>query len=359
MICWSCAAPRAGRQADDLQHRGELDRHVERGAPRREGAPPGRRRAPARPTVATWLQRPVATASSPGIARTIARPTRTTTFVQGDIEAVLTTARMPSAARASVITRWTSPNLMASPGRRRARGLPSKGPRSRDRFNQGEVTKHGIGAGRSAIGAREAAGVGLDRHRVSPLQMGDGAFAEARSRDPPLEDQIPVVPRGLRPEHVEREGHVGARLAGALAHDELPDCGALSPVNVAPVLAVVASSSIREKSSPCPCPMMPSPPAVRQRRDCGRLHRIDGRVDDELPVGRHFARLLEEAEGKRVAIRKPTWRSLPRLVRCPAVGGDLRRVRTDLEEESSACRRAVRREGLPLRWHTRGRGSCD
>ena len=42
---------------------------------------------------------------------------------------------------------------------------------------------------------------------------------------------------GLAANDVEREHHVGPRLAGALAHDELADGRALAPVNVAAVLA--------------------------------------------------------------------------------------------------------------------------
>jgi hypothetical protein len=48
---------------------------------------------------------------------------------------------------------------------------------------------------------------------------------------------LPLVAGARGPHDVERERHVGARLAGALAHDQLPHRGALSPVDVARVLA--------------------------------------------------------------------------------------------------------------------------
>ena len=61
---------------------------------------------------------------------------------------------------------------------------------------------------------------------------------EATLADLALEGCGPLLLRVVGPHDVEREDDVGARVARALAHDELADGGALAPVDVARIVAV-------------------------------------------------------------------------------------------------------------------------
>ena len=72
------------------------------------------------------------------------------------------------------------------------------------------------------------------------------------------------------------------------------------------------------------------PPGGQRRQ----LHGVDGGIDDELALGRHLARLLEETERKARRDAEADVLVAPALRRRPAVGGDLRALRRDLEEEA-------------------------
>ena len=81
--------------------------------------------------------------------------------------------------------------------------------------------------------------------------------------------------------------------------------------------------------------MIPSPPAVRPGGDERQLDGVDRGIDDELPLGGDLARLLEETEGKSRRDAEPDVAVAPALRRGAPVGGDLRRLRADLEEEAA------------------------
>ena len=106
--------PPPRREADDLEHRGELDGDVEGGAPESEATDPSTTKRASGAIVAKWRRSGFVCQSS-GIARASARPTRSTAFAAAGICAVLTTASTPSAASRSVMTRWTRPNLTTRP----------------------------------------------------------------------------------------------------------------------------------------------------------------------------------------------------------------------------------------------------
>lgn len=174
----------------------------------------------------------------------------TSAVVHGDIEEVLTTASTPSRGERIGHDAVDEPNLIRRPSRsgawaaravRARRGEEplrlGRGVRHarRDGLDQREEAEERIGA-RHAVGADRLAGGRLDRDGVEPLDVRDAARGDVA--DLSLERGGPLVLRVLGPDDVEREHHVGPGVARALAHDELPDGGALAPVDVARILAV-------------------------------------------------------------------------------------------------------------------------
>ncbi len=209
-------------------------------------------------------------------------------MVQGLSDAVLTTARTPSAASASVMMRWTRPNLTALPRKATAAGACV------DRLEQGEVSEEGIRADR-AIGPGQAAGRSRHHHPVPALQVRYGARRDVANAA--LESGVPLLACPGLLQRVERKRDVGAGLAGTLSHDHVADGRGLAPVDVAGVLA--DAHQLEARGNPH---RGLDPRRDRHRRTPGGRRReldgVHGGIDDELPLSRNFAGLFEQAEGK-------------------------------------------------------------
>src|SRR4029077_12158071 len=125
---------------------------------------------------------------------------------------------------------------------------------------------------------------------------------------------------------------VGPRLARALAHHELPCGGALTPVDIARVFPI-AHHLEAEEILPVPSPDDPVTARGSAWRCLRELHRVDARIDDELPVRRHFTGLLEEPERKPRRDPKADVTVAPALRRRSAIRRDLGGFGADLQEE--------------------------
>jgi len=108
----------------------------------------------------------------------------------------------------------------------------------------------------------------------------------------PLEGGVPLVVGAVGANRVEPEFHVGARLAGALAHDELPQRRRFAPVHVPRIFAGPHQAKAEELVA-----VAATDDVVRPGRATGRsrgqLHGVDRGIDHELPRRGHLARFLE------------------------------------------------------------------
>ena len=214
------------------------------------------------------------------------------------------------------MTRWTSPNLIRP---RPARGATASSP---------------------ARGARDSGAAGSaprDRSpRATPPVVVTTATRSPRLRCATARDATsrmlrsnadePLVAGRRRPLRVEGEHDVRARLAGPLAHDHLPDCGGLAPVDVARVFA--GSHQLQAEELLAVTAPDDAVGAGRPARGGGReLHRVDRGIDDELSVGRDLARLFEETERKAGRDAEADVSVAPAVGGRAPIGRDLRRLR--------------------------------
>src|SRR6185437_1054625 len=170
-------------------------------------------------------------------------------------------ASTPSAASASVMTRWTKPNLTSLPLQVLARGGLARGCRVRraaahrvrgplrlapvelafvDPVDERQEAKDRVRA-QVLVAAHPLAERRADQHAVAPLDVRHGARRDLA--DAPLEllgERVAVrrPRRRGRAHRVDAELHVRARLPRALAEDELVAERALPPVDVPRIVPV-------------------------------------------------------------------------------------------------------------------------
>ena len=200
-------------EPDDLEDRGELDGDVERESPREQAAAldrqqnergDGREVAESRASLPALRDERAPERGRRGAA----------TFVQRLSDAVLTTARTPSAASASVMTRWTRPNLMIRRLQGGAARAPSTGSSSARKRRSGSAPR--VRSPRASPPAVVATATPSPRLRCATAR-------EATSRIARSNVAQPLVAGRGGADGVERERRRRARLARALAHDELSD----------------------------------------------------------------------------------------------------------------------------------------
>jgi hypothetical protein len=141
------------------------------------------------------------------------------------------------------------------------------------------------------VGSGAEVGTGLDGDGVPTLEVGDGTRSDVA--DVGFEASGPIVRGfGTRVDVVEDEVDVATSLASAFAEDELGGEGALAPVDVAGIVAVAHRADGDDFVAEAP--LGRGATAGEVAWEVGRqAERIDGGVDDQLPLGGELAGFLE------------------------------------------------------------------